>query len=146
VTMAIAASLMGLGAGLFMSMGKRTAEPENALASISSMVINVRNASSRFPAMISVVPSTKDNPGEIRWPRSGDPPGASLRSASGRGRGPDADRRRDRMAETATSWERRSSRTSAVVGARCAFRAAMVDCGKLRAVRRDRRTHRPCST
>jgi len=55
VTMAIAASLMGLGAGLFVSMGRRTAA-DNALAGISSMVVNVRNASSRFPAMIAVDP------------------------------------------------------------------------------------------
>jgi len=61
VTMAIAASLMGLGAGLFLSMGKRTAA-DNALASVSSLVVNVRNASSRFPAMISVDPGA----GEIR--------------------------------------------------------------------------------
>jgi prepilin-type N-terminal cleavage/methylation domain-containing protein len=55
VTMAIAASLMGLGAGLFTTMGRRTAA-ENALASTSSIVVNVRNASSRFPAMIAVDP------------------------------------------------------------------------------------------
>lgn len=55
VTMAIAASLMGLGAGLFLSMGKRTAA-ENALASVSSLVVGVRNASSRFPAMLVVDP------------------------------------------------------------------------------------------
>lgn len=55
VTMAIAASLMGLGAGLFMSMGKRTAT-ENALSGISSLVVNVRNQSSRFPAMLVVDP------------------------------------------------------------------------------------------
>jgi hypothetical protein len=65
VTMAIAASLMGLGAGLFLSMGKRTAA-DNALASVSSLIVNVRNASSRFPAMISVSPTTKDAPGEVR--------------------------------------------------------------------------------
>jgi prepilin-type N-terminal cleavage/methylation domain-containing protein len=61
VTMAIAASLMGLGAGLFLSMGKRTAA-DNALASVSSLVVNVRNASSRFPAMIAVDPVA----GEVR--------------------------------------------------------------------------------
>jgi prepilin-type N-terminal cleavage/methylation domain-containing protein len=61
VTMAIAASLMGLGAGLFLSMGKRTAA-DNALAGVSAMVVNVRNASSRFPAMLSVDPAA----GEVR--------------------------------------------------------------------------------
>ena len=55
VTMAIAASLMGLGAKLFTSMGKRTAA-QNALAAVSSLVVNVRNASSRFPAMLVVDP------------------------------------------------------------------------------------------
>jgi prepilin-type N-terminal cleavage/methylation domain-containing protein len=55
VTMAIAASLMGLGAGLFLSMGKRTAS-QNALSGISSLVVNVRNQSSRFPAMLVVDP------------------------------------------------------------------------------------------
>jgi hypothetical protein len=65
VTMAIAASLMGLGAGLFLSMGKRTAA-DNALASVSSLVVNVRNASSRFPAMLLVEPGSDQVPGEIR--------------------------------------------------------------------------------
>jgi prepilin-type N-terminal cleavage/methylation domain-containing protein len=55
VTMAIAASLLGLGAGLFVSMGKRSAS-ESALANVSSLVVNVRNSSSRFPAMIRVDP------------------------------------------------------------------------------------------
>ncbi len=56
VTMAIAASMMSLGIGLFMSMGRRTAS-DNALASVSGMIVNVRNASSRFPSMILVDPA-----------------------------------------------------------------------------------------
>lgn len=56
VTMAIAATLMGMGAGLFLSMGKRTAS-DNALASVSGMILNVKNASSHFPAMIVVDPA-----------------------------------------------------------------------------------------
>jgi prepilin-type N-terminal cleavage/methylation domain-containing protein len=56
VTMAISATLMGMGAGLFLSMGKRTAS-DNALASISSAIMNVKNASSRFPAMLVVDPA-----------------------------------------------------------------------------------------
>jgi prepilin-type N-terminal cleavage/methylation domain-containing protein len=56
VTMAISATLMGMGAGLFLSMGKRTAS-DNALAGISSLIANVKNASSRFPAMLVVSPT-----------------------------------------------------------------------------------------
>jgi prepilin-type N-terminal cleavage/methylation domain-containing protein len=55
VVMVIAASLMGLGAGLFTSMGKRTAT-EAALSNLQSLIVNVRNASSRFPSMIAVDP------------------------------------------------------------------------------------------
>lgn len=55
VTMALAASLMGLGIGVFLSMGKRTAA-QNALASLQSMIVGVRNASSKFPAMLVVDP------------------------------------------------------------------------------------------
>lgn len=65
VTMAIAASLMGLGAGMFLSMGKRTAA-ENALSSVSSLVVNVRNQSSRFPAMLVVVPTTETAAGTVQ--------------------------------------------------------------------------------
>ena len=57
VTMAIAATLMGLGVGVFTSMGKRTAS-DNALASLQSLIVAVRNASSRFPAAIAVDPET----------------------------------------------------------------------------------------
>src|SRR5262245_19158623 len=55
VTMAIAASIMGAGVGAFLTMGKRTAA-ENALASMQSMLVGVRNASSKFPAMLVVDP------------------------------------------------------------------------------------------
>jgi prepilin-type N-terminal cleavage/methylation domain-containing protein len=55
VTMAIAASLMGLGIGVFLSMGRRTAS-QNALASLQSILVGVRNSSSRFPAMLVVDP------------------------------------------------------------------------------------------
>jgi prepilin-type N-terminal cleavage/methylation domain-containing protein len=64
VTMAIAASLMGLGAGIFLSMGKRTAG-DNALASVSGLLINVRNASSRFPAAIRIDPTTDGHVGTV---------------------------------------------------------------------------------
>lgn len=56
VTMAIAASLMGLGAKMFVSMGKRTAA-ENALSAVSNLIVNVRNSSSRYPAMLVVDPA-----------------------------------------------------------------------------------------
>ena len=65
VTMAISATLMGMGAGLFLSMGKRTAS-DNALASISSLIANVKNASSRFPAMLVVNPTTDSAPGTVQ--------------------------------------------------------------------------------
>jgi prepilin-type N-terminal cleavage/methylation domain-containing protein len=55
VTMAIAASLMAMGIGAFLTMGKRTAA-ENALASMQSMLVGVRNSSSKFPAMMVVDP------------------------------------------------------------------------------------------
>src|SRR5262245_52240828 len=55
VTMAIAASLMGVGIGVFLSMGKRSAS-ENALASLQSMLVGVRNSSSKYPAMLVVDP------------------------------------------------------------------------------------------
>ena len=55
VTMAIAASLMGVGIGVFMSMGKRSAS-ENALASLQAMIVGVRNSSSKYPAMLVVDP------------------------------------------------------------------------------------------
>lgn len=57
VVMVIAASLMGLGAGLFTSMGKRTAS-QSALANLQSTIVGVRNASSRFPSMIVVDPDS----------------------------------------------------------------------------------------
>jgi prepilin-type N-terminal cleavage/methylation domain-containing protein len=60
VTMGIAASLMGVGVGAFLSMGKRSAS-ENALASIQSTIVGVRNSSSRFPAMLVVDPKGGSN-------------------------------------------------------------------------------------
>jgi prepilin-type N-terminal cleavage/methylation domain-containing protein len=62
VTMAIAASLMGLGAGLFLAMGKRTSA-DNALAGVTSLIANVKNSSSRFPAMLVVTPTVEAAPG-----------------------------------------------------------------------------------
>jgi hypothetical protein len=62
--MAIAASLMGMGAGLFMTMGRRTAN-DSALASVSSLVVNVKNASSRFPAILVVTPNTATTAGSV---------------------------------------------------------------------------------
>lgn len=55
VTMSIAATLMGLGAGVFLSMGRKTAA-DTALANVSDRIVNVRNTSSRFPAAILVDP------------------------------------------------------------------------------------------
>ena len=60
VTMAIAASLMGAGVGAFLSMGRRSAA-QNALASLQSMIVGVRNSSSKFPAMLVVDPKGGSN-------------------------------------------------------------------------------------
>ena len=64
VTMAIAATLMGLGAGVFLSMGRKTAA-DTALANVSDRIVNVRNTSSRFPAAILVEPTTSERSGTI---------------------------------------------------------------------------------
>ncbi len=55
VTMVIMASLMGLGIGMFLSMGKSTAA-QSTLADAESLIVNVRNASSRNPAALVVDP------------------------------------------------------------------------------------------
>src|SRR5262245_46196995 len=65
VTMAIAASIMGAGIGAFLTMGKRTAA-QNALASMQSMLVGVRNASSKFPAMMVVDPGDATRAGTIQ--------------------------------------------------------------------------------
>jgi prepilin-type N-terminal cleavage/methylation domain-containing protein len=65
VTMAIAASLMGMGIGVFLTMGKRTAS-ENALASFQAMLVGVRNSSSKYPAMLVVDPGGPDRPGTVQ--------------------------------------------------------------------------------
>ena len=64
VTMAIAATLMGLGASVFLSMGRKTAA-DTALANVSDRIVNVRNTSSRFPAAILVEPTTSERSGTI---------------------------------------------------------------------------------
>jgi hypothetical protein len=51
ITMALAAALLGLGAGAFMTMGKTTAYRE-ILRSSASLVSKARNASSRMPAAV----------------------------------------------------------------------------------------------
>src|SRR5690349_14976571 len=58
VTMAIAASLLGLGAKLFTARGKRTAA-EKPRSRVSAMVDKVRDASSRFHSMVSVAPEER---------------------------------------------------------------------------------------
>ena len=63
VTMAIAASLMGIGVGAFLTMGKRSAS-ENALASLQAMIVGVRNSSSKFPAMLVVDPVSDPSAGK----------------------------------------------------------------------------------
>ena len=65
VTMAIAASIMAVGIGAFLSMGRRSAA-ENALASLQSMIVGVRNSSSKYPAMLVVDPKDGTEPGTIQ--------------------------------------------------------------------------------
>ena len=55
VTLTLAAVLLGLGAGAFLSLGKRTAY-QQALADAAGLVNKVRNASVRFPAAMVLEP------------------------------------------------------------------------------------------
>ncbi len=57
VTMTLAAVLMGLGAGAFLSLGKKTAF-QQALTDAAGLVNKVRNASVRFPAALVVDPGS----------------------------------------------------------------------------------------
>ncbi len=56
VTMVIMASLLGLGAGMFISLGKKSGE-QQAIASVAQIVTRARNASNRFPATIVADPA-----------------------------------------------------------------------------------------
>jgi prepilin-type N-terminal cleavage/methylation domain-containing protein len=65
VVMVIMASLMGLGTGLFMKMGKATAR-DSALANLQAMIVNVRNGSSRYPAMLRLDPERQQVQGLVQ--------------------------------------------------------------------------------
>ena len=56
VTMSLAAMLLGLGASMFMSLGKRSAD-QQAFAGVAQLLVRARNASNRFPATIVADPS-----------------------------------------------------------------------------------------
>lgn len=51
VTMALATMLIGMGAGVYMKMGRRTAATQ-AMASVNQMIVRAKNSSSKFPAAI----------------------------------------------------------------------------------------------
>lgn len=55
VTVALAAALMGLGGGAYVSLGQKTAYNQ-ALASIAGLVGKARNTSSHMPATIRILP------------------------------------------------------------------------------------------
>ncbi|MCG3134063.1 MAG: hypothetical protein HMLKMBBP_01349 [Planctomycetes bacterium] len=56
VTMGIMAMLLGLGTGIFTSMGRRSAQ-QLAMQNVNALVTKARNSSNRYPAVIAVDPA-----------------------------------------------------------------------------------------